>query len=478
MLIKLALDSQAQAHQKSAVKKFDKTNGLILYHGLGSGKTFTSIMAGERQPGRKLVLAPASLLSNYGKELKKFNVKDHNYDLMSLETFRKNPEHYVKKFKPDTMIVDEFHRSRTEDTITNDALNKVRPKVKKFIGLTGSILSNEPSEIVPLVNLAAGGPVFKDVKSFNNDFLKQEKVKPSLIGRMFFHAKPGEVTKPKNLDAFKRMASPYVHSFSGDPEYRKHIPTVNKEVVHTTMNQDQQDHYDFANKKLPVWMRYKIKHNLPPSKQEAAQLNAFMSTSRQVSNSLAPFGNEHSTPKMDKMLADLQHGIKKDKNFKSITFSNYLDAGLSPYSKQLNKAGIRHATFSGAESQVDRTKMIEDYNKGTLRHLLISPAGVEGLDLKGTKLVQKMDPDWNPERSNQAIGRAARFKSHELLPANERNVTVKEYLSDPRLSRMGKIKKFFRPSSVNLGVEEYIRNRANEKASLNEAFLSSLQGIQ
>ena len=122
--------------------------------------------------------------------------------------------------------------------------------------------------------------------------------------------------------------------------------------------------------------------------------------------------------------------------------------------------------------------MIEDYNNGKLRHLLISPAGVEGLDLKGTKLVQKMDPDWNPERSNQAIGRAARFKSHELLPANERNITVKEYLSDPRLSRMGKIKKFFRPSSSNIGIEEYIRNRANEKASLNEAFLNTLQGIQ
>lgn len=479
MLIKLARKHLAQSHQREAANKSTKTTGIIFNHGLGSGKTFSSILAGEKQPGRKLVVAPASLVSNYQKELMKFNSKGHhNYDVVSLETFRNNPESIVKKYHPSTLIADEFHRSRDGDTLTNEAFNRVRPKVNKFIGLTGSIISNEPSEIVPLVNLAAGGPVFKDVKSFNNDFLKHEQVKPGFFARHIFHAKPGEVLRPKNLDSFKKMVSPYIHSFSGDTEYRKHIPSVEKQVVHSTMSHEQQDVYNFASKKMPVWMRYKIKHNLPPSKQESAQLNAFMQTSRQASNSLTPFGNERPTPKMEHMLRDIHHGIKHDPNFKSITFSNYLEAGLKPFSKQLHTQNIAHGMFTGEETQENRTKMIKDYNEGRLKHLLISPAGVEGLDLKGTKLVQKMDPDWNPERSNQAIGRAARFKSHELLPENERKVLVKEYLSDPRLSFGGKVKKFFNPNSQNLGVDEYIRNRANEKASLNESFLNTLQGIR
>jgi superfamily II DNA/RNA helicase len=244
------------------------------------------------------------------------------------------------------------------------------------------------------------------------------------------------------------------------------------------MSEDQQKLYDFANKKLPIWMRYKIKHNIPPSRQEAAQLNAFLSTSRQVSNAITPFGKTSNTPKIDAMLADLQRGIKKDPNFKSITFSNYLDAGLKPYSQQLTQQGIRHGMFTGEEKQLTRTQMIKDYNEGRLKHLLISPAGVEGLDLKGTKLVQKMDPDWNPERSNQAVGRAARFKSHDFLPENERNVQVREYLSDPRMTRMDKIKKFFKFNPHVTGVDEYIRNRANEKSALNQAFLDKLQGIK
>ena len=479
MIIKLAMDSMAQSHQREAAHKSTKTTGIIFSHGLGSGKTFTSILAGEKQPGRKLVVAPASLVSNYQKELKKFNEKGHhNYDVVSLETFRNNPESFIKKYHPSTLIADEFHRSRDEDTITNEAFNKIRPKVNKFIGLTGSIISNNPSEIVPLVNIAAGGPVFKDVKSFENDFLRHDQVKPGFIARHLFHAKPGEITRPKNLDTFKKMVSPYIHSFSGDAEYTKHIPSVKREVIHSTMSKEQQNYYDFANKKLPTWMQYKIKHNLPPSKQEAAQLNAFMQTSRQVSNSLAPFGKEESTPKMNQMLHDIKHGVKHDPNFKSITFSNYLDAGLTPFSKELKKAGITHATFSGQETQEARTQMIHDYNHNKLRHLLISPAGVEGLDLKGTKLVQKMDPDWNPERSNQAIGRAARYKSHESLPLPERNVQVKEYLSDPRITFGGRVKRFFNPSSRVLGSDEYIRNRSNEKADLNEAFLNTIKGIK
>lgn len=477
MIKKFGLDNLAQKHQSEAANKSTKTTGIIFNHGLGSGKTFSSILAGEKDPGSKLVVAPASLVENYSKELRKFNVKGDNYNIVSLETFRKNPELIVKKFKPSVLIADEIHRSRDEDTLTNEAFNKVRPKIKKFIGLTGSMLSNKPSEIVPLVNLAAGGPVFRDIKSFDNDFLTHQKVRPGFLARTFLRAKPGEVTKPKNLDAFKKMVTPYIHSFSGNEEYLKHIPKVNKEVVHTTMSKEQQSYYDFANKKLPLWMRYKIANNIPPSKQEAVKLNAFLSTSRQISNSISSFGGKDITPKMHSMVHDIRHGIKHNPNFKSVTFSNYIDAGLKPFSRELTRNNINHAIFSGEESQEARTKIIKDYNRGKLKHLLLSPAGFEGLDLRGTRLMQKMEPDWNPERSNQAIGRTARYMSHDYLPEKERNVTVKEYISDPRLGLMGKIKRFFKPDTHSNGVDSYIRNRANEKAELNKAFLDKLKEI-
>jgi hypothetical protein len=55
-----------------------------------------------------------------------------------------------------------------------------------------------------------------------------------------------------------------------------------------------------------------------------------------------------------------------------------------------------------------------------------------------------MDSTWNPEKINQAIGRTARYKSHEKLPESERKVIVKQYLAEPKLGLLGKMKKFFK----------------------------------
>ena len=84
-----------QKHQIEANDQLDQSNSLIAYHGLGSGKTLTSILAAQREKGPKLVLAPASLIGNYRKELHKFNIDPGEYHLMSYEKFRKNPDYYV-----------------------------------------------------------------------------------------------------------------------------------------------------------------------------------------------------------------------------------------------------------------------------------------------------------------------------------------------------------------------------------------------
>jgi superfamily II DNA or RNA helicase len=131
--------------------------------------------------------------------------------------------------------------------------------------------------------------------------------------------------------------------------------------------------------------------------------------------------------------------------------------------------------FTGEQPDIERNQMVHDYNKGKLKALLVSPAGGEGLDLKGTKSVSILDPGWNPARTEQAIGRAARFQSHEHLPENERVVNVKEYLSEPRPGLLGKIKKIFKPDTRVIGSDEYIFSRSQEKAKLNQQFTNALK---
>ena len=477
-LIKLALEiSKPQRHQEGAVKHLDKSESLIAYHGLGSGKTRTSIEAGERlaKNDPKLVITPAALQHNFKKELHKFNVPDKNYHLVSYETFRRNPNHYVDKYKPKMIISDEIHRAKDPGTMTGDALRDVRPKVKYFLGLTGSVAQNHPSEIAELLHTATGYPVLGDEKQFRSQFIHNRIVKPGIIGRLMGR-KPGIVEEPKNLDRFKNIASRYINTFAGDEEYAKHIPKVEKTIKRVPMNDEQQKIYDYTFGKAPGWLKYKIKHNLPPNRHESANMNAFLIGARQASTSTEPFGGKTSTPKLDALLNDLNQGFKSDKNFKAVVYSNFLEAGLNPLEKKLKKSNIPYGLFTGEQTDVERNQMVHDYNKGKLKTLLLSPAGGEGLDLKGTKFTGILDPNWNPEKINQVIGRGARFKSHESLPENERNMKVVQYLSEPKLGLIGRIKKIFYPETHNIGVDEYIYNRASEKENLNRKFTDILKG--
>jgi hypothetical protein len=61
--------------------------------------------------------------------------------------------------------------------------------------------------------------------------------------------------------------------------------------------------------------------------------------------------------------------------------------------------------------------------------LMASKAGAEGITLLKTRNVYILEPYWNPSRIDQVIGRAIRLNSHIMLPVEDRNVTVKLYLS-------------------------------------------------
>ena len=464
-----------QPHQEAAVSQFKQNRSLIAYHGLGSGKTLTSLEAGARTPGTKLVVLPASLKGNYAKEIEKHNYPAQDYKLMSYEKFRKNPEGAIAAHNPSTIIMDEFHRTKDPGTQTGTALRSVRSKVPNFIGLTGSIAQNKPSEIGELLHSATGKPILgKNKDEFNAQFVGQKVVKPGLIGRLR-GIKPGTVQVAKNLPKFRKAVEPYVHTFAGDEEYMKHIPKTRQEIRRVEMDKGQQKIYDYTFNSLPRWTRYKIKKNLPPNKLEAKNMNAFLQGARQVSNTAEAFGSKTTSPKISAVVNDIQHGINSDPNFRGVVYSNFVESGITPLSQRLTKANIPHGTFTGSQTPKERNKMVKDYNEGRLKTLLLSPAGAEGLDLKGTKMMGVMEPSWNPERTKQAIGRTARFMSHDHLPESERNVRVVNYQSTPRLRLGGRIRRIFNPNHRALGVDEYIANRADEKSRLTSQFTDTLK---
>jgi SNF2 family DNA or RNA helicase len=232
--------------------------------------------------------------------------------------------------------------------------------------------------------------------------------------------------------------------------------------------------YDTLMDNAPPWVAYKIKQNLPPSKAEAAQLNAFLMGARQVSNTTAPFQATGAAdePKLDTAYAHLRAVLDAHPRAKAVVYSNFLGAGLDPYKRRLEAANIPYGAFTGEMSKARRDDLVRQYNDNKLRALLISSAGGEGLDLKGTRLIQVLDPHWNEEKLKQVEGRGIRYRSHADLPEAERDVLVQRYLTArPRQGWLQALKLQAPEGSV----DQYIAQRAAEKEQLIDQFRQLLR---
>lgn len=171
--------------------------------------------------------------------------------------------------------------------------------------------------------------------------------------------------------------------------------------------------------------------------------------SRQISNVYFPDDdtniNENIAvyaPKIKAIGDKLKPGVK------TIIYSNFVKAGIEPMASYLEHIGYKRYTpngkmedaihgyygiYSGDVPTDDRTATLEEYNKknSPLTVLLISSSGAEGLSARGTRFVLIMEPYWNIERMLQVMARGIRFRSHEHLPEEERNVQVYIYLAIP-----------------------------------------------
>ena len=470
-LLKMAaIFTPLKAHQQRVVDRIkqDDQPGLVVAHGLGSGKTLTSIAAQDALGMDSDVVVPASLQANYKKEIKKHVTGRHpKTRVLSMQNVARKGEAPTAPL----MIVDEAHRARESGTRTFSTLSK--NKAKKRLLLTGTPFYNRPADIAPLVNMAAGKTVLpNDRQEFADRYVYQMKQNPGLLARLR-GVKPGStpIVHPGRKAELKKTLQKWVDYYEGQTEG---FPSVTEEDVRVPMVSPQLDVYDTLMKKAPFWVRYKVRHGLPPTKQEAGDLNAFLGGARQVANTTAPYQSELPafSPKIDRAVEELKKNFAKNPRSKAVVYSNYLGAGIDPYKEQLTKAHIPYGEFTGAMKKKDRDALVKDYNENRIKALLLSSAGGEGLDLKGTRLMQILEPHWNQEKLKQVQGRGIRYGSHADLPPEERNVLVQRFLATrPKkgiLERAGL-------RSPGLGVDEYLTRMSKDKERLNYQFRELLK---
>lgn len=465
--------TKLQPHQQRVVNRIKDPNqpGLVVAHGLGSGKTLSAIAAQEELNLPADVVVPASLRANYKKELKKH--RKGPGPATNVESLQ-NVAVKGKVPQAPMMIVDEAHRLRDVGTKGFQTIRQAKPK--KTLLLTGSPLYNRPSDIAPLVDIAAGKDVLpRDPMAFAERYVKNKKISPGIIGRLRGIKTGTEAhLNPKRAEELRGILGKWVDYYEGSKE---NFPEVSREDIQVPMTDAQHKYYDTMMGKAPYWVRAKVRAGLPPTKSEAQRLNSFLGAVRQISNTTAPFQShgEPEDPKIRRAFNELKKELDSNPRAKAVVYSNFLQAGIDPYKGLLAAAKIPYGEFTGQMTKSKRDELVKDYNKGKIRALLLSSAGGEGLDLKGTRLMQVLEPHWNDEKLRQVEGRGIRYKSHADLPPEERKVRIQRFQATR--TPQGVLEKL-RLRKPGMGVDEYLTRMSENKERLNNEFRELLRHRQ
>ena len=468
---------QLQEHQQRIADRVSGDNPrLLVYHGLGSGKSLSALAAAEAarqvQGGNYGVVVPASLKGNFEKEIKKFT-RGSDPEVMSYTGLGMG-----KQFQdpPETLIMDEAARLRNPNSAMTQAAMRQAREAQRLLLLTGTPITNAPTDLAPLVAMLDGKNI--DPKAFGERYVGYKKVSPGFFGWLR-GVKPGMRPYIKNEKELRRLLDGKVDY---QPSKTPEGVNVNEEIVRVPMSKEQQKIQRAIRTKIPPGFLWKLDREFPLSKDELRRLNGFLTGLRQVGLSTQPFRADkdplkafEQSAKLQKAFENLKSTLDSDPRKKAIIYSNFVDAGLAPYAAGLERAGVPSAFFHGGVSPKARQAAVDAYNQGKLRALLIGPAGAEGISTKGTSLIQLLDPHWNEARTQQARGRGLRFDSHRDLPPELKNVAVQRYLNQSE--EPGWFGRKFLGKKRERTADEVLERLTAEKEQLNESFRNLLKEI-
>jgi superfamily II DNA or RNA helicase len=505
----LKKDVKLEPHQEEALQNLHSNNGrILLAMATGSGKTVTSIagiesLAQQGKAKNVLVIVPAALKDNFiNSGIKKFsdNVSIHdiqgshkmnavqssrdgtlNYHVVSQELFRLNPDKYLMTAKGpiDSLIVDEMARAKNFDSKLADALMNSSNKVRNVIGLAGSVSSNTPSEVVPMLHSILGSNFsIKDPADFKRRFMQNVTVKDE-------HGHPVQETRLKNMRSLKEIFGKSVFYY-GQEELEKDYPKKIEETIKIPLAGREKQLYDFAMGDLSRSDRKRVEQGLPPSSaKEMKHIFTRLLRARQASVSTDVWGNKEpiektieDSPKIKAVIEDIQKTLKETPDAKIMVYSDFINGGLKTLSESLKSKNIKHGLFVGKGNKEfkgnDRNKAVKEYNVGKSKVLLVSSSGKEGIDLPNTTHISLLSNTYNPEAENQAVARGVRLKGQSNRKPEDRKVVVKKYISTLPETFLNRWHLTKRKKSV----EEFVDSISSRKAKQNDEFKQFLKQLR
>ena len=320
----------------------------VVEHATGTGKTLVAIatIAKYLAHGAKvLVISPAVVVPNWGRELRKWGVDPEKIEIVSWHTL-----HKVCDNQYDLVVPDELHNAKGTNSRMSKSLGKLRLRNPKtpFIALTATMVVKEAEDLWHQLHCLWPGR-FGTYWQFCRRYCLLDQNEHG------------------------------VGVFGLNPEHQEELRWRLNAIAHT-VTKDQVAH---LLPKLNILMRY-------VKKPRVKDLKAVF---------------QKATSSKQDSVVDLFLEAQAEGQKKLVCMTHYR-ATAADAATALGAAGFKVWLTSGEHTTVERDRIIEEWKAAPEGVLVVTMFSVkEGVRLSGAETVAYLELMWAPGRAAQSLGR-------------------------------------------------------------------------
>lgn len=439
---------ELKKHQIIPINFMKNNRGLILYHSTGSGKTLTALYSMYQFQNDIIIIGPRSSQKIFIDSIKKIGFNPDRVTFYTYTKIRTDLSNNIELLRDKSVILDEAHYLRSQKT-GNLFITSALTLAYKVMLLTATPFVNHLTDFAILVNIAKNKTVLPTDKvlfqqvyySIDDDMDNSKLVREDVL-----------MEKLKNCISYYKMID--------DVNY----PTSNTFYKEIEMNASQMIEYVnyvhrviYDNNKIHDTGILHDLLNIDYRVLGKKKKNIFLTATRQISNTV---NHDTNSPKIQAIFKYIKKGP-----YPIIVYSNFLTNGVYTIAELLEKNNITYESITGNSTLDKINSVVNSYNNGEYKVLLLSSAGSESLDLHNTRQIHIMEPHWNEGKIMQVIGRALRYKSHINLPRKQKHVDIYRWIS------------IFPEPIKNLSADQYLRQVAENKEQIWHQFQDIIKKV-
>ena len=412
----LTLNANLRSYQKEGynwLKTMDYLGfGGILGDEMGLGKTLQAItFILSSLPSKTLIIAPTSLIYNWGNEIEKFapsvkwvvvngpkderisilnNINNYDVIITTYNILKRDLELY-NNINFDYCFIDEAQYIKNSNS--QNALSVKKIKANRKFALTGTPIENSVMELWSIFDFIMPGYLF-DENSFSVRYYKKLHESNEVLEEL------NKLIKPFILRRYKK-------------EVIKELPLKIEKKLLVSMSEEQEKIYSIYSDYAKNLIEKKVKDD--ELKNSKIEILSYITKLRQICLDPSVLINDYvgSSGKIESLIELLNQGIEE--GHKILVFSQFTSV-LKNIAKKLDHENIYYSYLDGSIASEKRIELIDEFNNGNNSVFLISlKAGGTGLNLTSADIVIHFDPWWNPAVEDQATDRAHRFGQKNIV---------------------------------------------------------------